>query len=129
MTLDQLCALPSVHTQYAVNNDCPPKRRDQGGVLSCVGQESAPPIRILRWDNGVSIISFNNNYGFEMDQSLHAVVKQILDGRCCSSSTPEPPLNTSAATIWYIHKELASLMFVRLQEAKAASADKARSDF
>lgn len=78
--------------------------------------------RILRWDNGVSAVEFQND---PCNDSLsYAGIAEILQGRYCDS----PDTSNTTISIWYVHKELSTLVFTRSKEAGESSDKKARSD-
>jgi hypothetical protein len=114
--IDQLCAMPTVNKQT-----CPPKHGEP--VLSCEPQEYRPPSRTLRWDNGVSVMTFNNN-GCTKNFFPYGDIKDILEGGYCKSTDI-----TGDIFVWYVHKELSRLLFVRRKEGIDAANKKARSDF
>jgi hypothetical protein len=73
--------------------------------------------RILRWDNGVSIVEFEN------DPCNGDEIREIIQGHYCES----PNTSTTTISIWYVHKALAELIYVRRKEDDNAT-KKARSD-
>lgn len=119
VTIDQLCQMPTVSKQT-----CPPKH-DGEPVLSCEpGQEYGSPVRTLRWDNGVSVINFNNN-GCIADSFPYGDITTILEGSYCESTNT----TTSDISIWYVDKELSKILLVHRNEAGDSAKTKAASDF
>lgn len=77
---------------------------------------------ILRWDNGVSMVEFQND---PCNESLsYGGIAEIIQGRFCES----PDTSTTTISVWYVHKALSNLIFVRRKEASDNADKKARSD-
>jgi hypothetical protein len=79
--------------------------------------------RILRWDNGISMVDFEND---PCNKTLSPFdgIAELLSGHYCES--PDTDVNT--ISVWYIHKALSQAMLARRKEAAESADKKARSD-
>ncbi len=100
-------------------------------VQQALADKLGPPTRIavsghsnrdlfaLRWDNGVSVVEFQEHYcgsGFihPSQEGWSKDVAEVLRGSYCENDDAG---DYASAFIWYVHKSLSSLAMTRWQEA------------
>jgi hypothetical protein len=94
-----------------------------------------PPVRLpvagrsnrnlsaLRWDNGISVVEFQENYCGSQDWSKD--VTEILRDIFCDNDDGG---GGGPATIWYVHKSLANLVMTRSREFTESVKKRAASE-
>lgn len=105
-------------------------------VQEALANKLGPPVNItrngfsaLRWDNGVSVVEFQEHYcgraQYGGQRGWNKEVADVLRGTYCDN---EDARDYHTAFIWYVHRSLANLALTRWKEAIEKDEKAVRSD-